>query len=112
MATIKRIEAGQYSVTDGRSIVKKGGAWYVVDSKGNVELGNLPTLSSAKNYVTNGVTSLVKHNSSASSYSKSQRKKEFNAFLASEAKNGNYLPAILMLIALFALTVFFEFAKK
>lgn len=91
---------------------KEGGGWYVLDSEGNVELGNLPTLSSTKEYVTNGVTSLGNHNSSASSHSKSQRKKEFNAYLAFEAKNGNYLPVVLWFIVLIAVAVLFEAAKK
>lgn len=112
MAAVKRIKAGQYIVSDGRNIVKDSGGWYVLDSKGNVELGNLPTLSSAKEYVTNGVTSLGNHGSSASSYSKSQRKKEFNAYLTTEARNGNYLPVILWFVVLIALAVLFEFAKK
>ncbi|MBT1065485.1 hypothetical protein KJY73_18000 [Bowmanella sp. Y26] len=101
------LKAGQYAVSDGRFIVKQGTSWYVLDADCEIELGLLPTLASAKEYIADGVTSLGHHNSSPSPCGNRQRKKEFNAYLASEAKSGNYVPAILWLSVMFAICIFF-----
>lgn len=110
--SIKRIEAGRYTVSDGRLIIKEGSNWYVLNSEGNIELGELPTLASAKEYISNGVTTLGHHNTSVTSYSKQQRKKEFNTYLASEAKNGNYIPVILWFIIMLIVALIFAAVKQ
>ncbi|QUM75862.1 hypothetical protein HWV00_06270 [Moritella sp. 24] len=106
MVTVKRIKAGQYSVSDGRYIIRDGSSWYVLNSEQEHDLGPLPTLSAAKQYVTDGKTPLGEHNM-ASSHGRRQSKKEFNAYLASEVKNGNSGPAILYFLAMAAICVFF-----
>ncbi|WBA13861.1 hypothetical protein [Salinivibrio proteolyticus] len=106
MTTVKRIEAGQYSVSDGRMIVKRGSGWFVLTAEGGHDFGPLTTLASAKEYVTNGTISLGKHDA-RSAYGRKQSKKEFNAYLGAEAKNGNPGPLILYLITLIAIGVFF-----
>jgi hypothetical protein len=106
MATVKRIQAGQYSVSDGRFIIKDGSGWYVLNSESGHDFGPVPTLASAKEYVINGTVSLSEHNQSAK-HGRRQSKKEFNAYLASEAKNGNYEPAIIWFVVMFIATIFF-----
>ncbi len=61
--------------------------------------GPVPTLAAAKEYVESGTVPLRQHNFSTS-HGRRQSKKEFNAYLASEAKNGNPMPAILWIIVL------------
>lgn len=111
MVSVARIKAGHYQVSDGRTIIKSGAAWYVLDEQGEVDLGPLPTLAASKEYVTTDSVSLRDHNLN-SSYGRKQSKKEFNAHLASEAKKGNYLPVIswFLVMAFFALIM--EFIKK
>ena len=99
MTKVTRIQAGQYAVDDGRFIIKQGSGWLVVDSNGSHDFGPVPTLQSAKQYVISGSTPLGLHNS-VSHYGRRQSKKEFNAYLASEAKNGNPMPAILWFVVL------------
>ncbi|WP_320151112.1 hypothetical protein [uncultured Tolumonas sp.] len=106
MATVKKIEAGKYSVSDGRFIVKNGSGWFVLSNEGKTDFGPLPTLALAKEYVANGTTSLTDHNH-ASTYGRRQSKKEFNAYMASEAKNGNLGPLFIYIILLLAICVFF-----
>ncbi|NOU53149.1 hypothetical protein HG263_21855 [Pseudoalteromonas sp. JBTF-M23] len=106
MTTVKRIEAGQYLVSDGRFIVKNGSSWYVLKSDGNTDFGPLPTLASAKEYVTVGTVSAGNHNL-ASKYGRRQSKKAFNAYLASEAKNGNPGPLLIYILVIFAICAFF-----
>ena len=106
MTSIKRIEAGQYSVSDGRFIVKEGSNWYVLKSDGNADFGPLPTLATAKEYVTAGTTSVGKHNL-ASKHGRRQSKKEFNAYLAAEAKNGNSGPFIIYILIMVVICIFF-----
>ncbi|MEI2565293.1 hypothetical protein V7T16_16500 [Vibrio metoecus] len=100
MANLTRIQAGQYSVDDGRFIVKQGSGWLVLDANGSHDFGPVPTLASAKQYVESGTTPLGQHNLSTK-HGRRQSKKEFNSYLASEAKNGNPMPAILWFIVLF-----------
>ena len=106
MTSVKRIEAGQYSVSDGRSIVKEGSSWYVLKTDGTSEFGPLPTLARAKEYVTEGTISVGNHNL-ASKHGRGQSKKEFNAYLASEAKNGNSGPLIIYVLLMVAICIFF-----
>jgi hypothetical protein len=106
MVAIKRIQAGQYSVSDGRYIIKNGSSWYVLNSEQQHDFGPLPTLASAKQYVTDGTTPIGEHKLT-SKHGRRQSKKEFNAYLASEAKNGNPGPAILYILAMVAICVFF-----
>jgi len=105
VVTVKRIQAGQYSVSDGRFIIKSGSSWYVVNSEGEPNFGPVPTLGSAKEYVNTGLTPIGQHNL-GSKHGRQQSKKEFNAYLASEAKNGNNAPAILWTIVMFAVCIF------
>ncbi|WP_228730362.1 hypothetical protein [Shewanella yunxiaonensis] len=62
MTSVKRIEAGQYSVSDGRFIVKHGSSWYVLKSDGTIDFGPLSTLATEKEFVTEGITSVGNHN--------------------------------------------------
>ena len=105
MTIVKRIQAGEYSVSDGRFIIKDGSSWFVLDSEGNLDFGPIPTLASAKEYVSTGSTSLGNHNT-GTKYGRKQSKKEFNAYLASEAKNGNYAPAVIWFLVMLAPRVF------
>ncbi|WP_280526487.1 hypothetical protein [Enterovibrio norvegicus] len=100
MMKVSRIQAGHYSVEDGRFIVKQGSGWLILNANGSHDFGPVPTLNSAKQYVETGTTPLAQHNRS-SQYGRGQSKKEFNTYLASEAKNGNPLPIILWFIVLF-----------
>jgi len=106
MVAVKRIQAGQYSVADGQYIVKSGSSWYVLNSEQQQEFGPLPTLAAAKQYVNDGTTPIGAHNL-ASKHGRRQSKKEFNAYLASETQNGNLGPAILYVLAMVAICVFF-----
>lgn len=99
MAKVTRIQAGQYAVDDGRFIVKNSSGWLVVDANGAHDFGPVPTLAAAKQYVESGTVPLGQHNFSTT-HGRRQSKKEFNAYLASEAKNGNPMPAILWIIVL------------
>lgn len=99
MAKVTRIQAGQYAVDDGRFIVKNSSGWLVVDVNGAHDFGSVPTLAAAKQYVETGTIPLGQHNFSTT-HGRRQSKKEFNAHLASEAKNGNPMPAILWIIVL------------
>ncbi|KKD61681.1 hypothetical protein RN22_04555 [Grimontia sp. AD028] len=85
---------------DGRFIVKQGSGWLILDANGSHDFGPVPTLKAAKQYVESGTTPLGQHNHSTK-YGRRQSKKEFNAYLASEAKNGNPMPLILWLVFLF-----------
>lgn len=104
MTKVKRVNPGQYNVDDGRIIIKSGSAWYILSESGKHEFGPVPTLKSAKQYVEFGTTPLGEHNT-GSKYGKRQSKKEFNAYLASEAKNGNYAPAIIWFLILFVVVI-------
>lgn len=106
MVAVKRIQAGQYSVSDGRYIIKEGSSWYVLNSEQKHDFGPLPTLAAAKQYVTNGTTPIGEHNL-ASNHGRRQSKKEFNAYLASEVENGNPGPAIIYALAIVAICVLF-----
>lgn len=99
MAKVTRIQAGQYAVDDGRFIVKNSGGWLITDANGSHHFGPVPTLAAAKQYVETGAIPLKQHNY-GSSHGRRQSKKEFNAYLAAEAKNGNLMPAILWVIVL------------
>lgn len=110
MVTVKRIQAGQYSVSDGRFIIKDGSGWYILNSESEHDFGPVPTLASAKEYVINGTVSLSEHNLS-SKHGRRQSKKEFNAYLASEAKYGNYEPAIIWFAIMFIAAIFFAFIQ-
>ncbi|EOJ0060497.1 hypothetical protein ACWKM5_004157 [Cronobacter turicensis] len=94
MANVTRIKAGQYSVGDGRFIVKNSSGWLIIDANGAHDFGPVPTLAAAKQYVESGTVPLGQHNYSTR-HGRRQSKKEFNAYLASEAKNGNLIPVIL-----------------
>ena len=106
MVAVKRIQAGQYSVSDGRYIIKEGSSWYVLNSEQQHDFGPLSTLAAAKQYVTSGTTPISEYNL-ASNHRRRQSKKEFNAYLASETKNGNPSPAILYVLVMIAICVFF-----
>jgi hypothetical protein len=110
MVVVKKIQAGQYTVSDGRYIVKEGAKWYVLNSDGGHDFGPLPTLASGKNYVINGTVSLTEHNL-ISKHGRQQSKKEFNAYLTSETKNGNYEPIIIWIIMMVSATIFFTFMQ-
>lgn len=99
MAKITRIQAGQYAVEDGRFIVKNGSGWLVTNADGSHHFGPVPTLAAARQYVESGTVPLTQHNY-GSSHGRRQSKKEFNAYLAAEAKNGNPVPAILWFVVL------------
>ena len=105
MAQVTRIQAGQYSVSDGRQIIRDGSGWYVIDCEGNHDFGPLITLALAKEYVTTGNISLGQHNL-GSKHGQHQSKKEFNAYLAAEAKNGNYVPVIIWFSVMFVIAIF------
>ena len=94
MVTVSKIEAGRYAASDGRLIVKDGSSWYVLKKDGTHDFGPLTTLRVAKQYVTTDSVSVGEHNNS-SSHGRRQRKKEFNSYLAAEAKRGNYGPLVL-----------------
>lgn len=99
MAKVTRIEAGHYAVDDGRNIVKNSSGWLVVNANGAHDFGPVSTLAAAKQYVVSGTVPLGQHNLSTA-HCRRQSKKEFNAYLASEAKNGNPMPAVLWVIVL------------
>ncbi|WP_085297606.1 DUF4339 domain-containing protein [Cognaticolwellia mytili] len=105
MVAVKRIQAGQYSVSDGRFIIKDGSSWYVLNNEQQQDFGPLPTLAAAKEYVNSGTIPVGEHNL-ASKHGRQQSKKEFNAYLASETENGNPVPAILYVLAMVAICVF------
>lgn len=105
MVAVKRIQAGQYSVSDGRYIIKDGSSWYILNSEKQQGFGPLPTLAAAKQYVNSGTTPIGEHNLS-SKHGRQQSKKEFNAYLASETENGNPGPAILYILAMVVICVF------
>ena len=105
MVTVKRIQAGQYSVSDGRYIIKDSSSWYVLNSDQQQDFGPLPTLAAAKQYVNSGTTPLGEHNL-ASIHGRQQSKKELIAHLASETENGNSGPAILYVLVMVAICVF------
>ncbi|SBS28873.1 hypothetical protein MSP8886_01344 [Marinomonas spartinae] len=113
MVTVKRVEAGNYVVSDGRMIVKNGNSWYILKEGGGHDFGPVTTLSAAKEYVQTGISSVGQHNP-GSAYGKRQSKKEFNAYLASEAKQGNYGPIILytVIIAFFVILLTYIQTKK
>ncbi|WP_045858722.1 DUF2487 family protein [Teredinibacter purpureus] len=111
MVSVKRIEAGNYSVSDGRSILKDGSGWYVLAEDGGHDFGPVTTLTAAKEYVETGIVPLSQHNF-GSAYGRRQSKKEFNAYLASEAEQGNYGPAILYTLAVVVVVILFAFIKN
>jgi len=51
MATITQIKNDQYTVSNGDSIIKKTDGWYVMSKAGVTNVGPLPTLEAAKEYV-------------------------------------------------------------
>jgi len=51
MATITQINNDQYTVSNGDSIIKKTDGWYVMNKAGMTNVGPLPTLEAAKQYV-------------------------------------------------------------
>lgn len=105
MTKVIRLEAGRYSVSDGRFIIKNGSNWFVLNHDGNHDFGPLPTFAAAKEYVTTGsVTPKPIHN--PTSYSKKQSKKQFNAYIASEAKRGNKGPLIIYIILMIVMFIF------
>ena len=105
MTKVTRLEAGRYSVSDGRFILKNGSNWFVVDQNGNHDFGPLPTFASAKEYVLTG--SLTPKNiHSPTTYSKKQSKKQFNAYIAAEAKKGNTGPLIIYIIVMIVMFIF------
>lgn len=85
LAKVTRIQAGRYAVDDGRCIIKNNSGWLIVDANGAHDFGPVPTLAAAKEYVESGTVPLRQHNFSTS-HGRRQSKKEFNAYLASEAK--------------------------
>ena len=97
---LKKIEAGHYLSSDGRHLIKKGSGWHILKGDGNVDFGPVPTLTAAKEYVSSGSIILNEHNMN-STYGKGQSKKEYNAYLAAEAKRGNFIPLLVTLITLF-----------
>ncbi len=111
MVSIKRIEAGQYSVSDGRMIVKEKSKWYILNGEGKHDFGPVTTLAAAKEYVTLGSSLLGQHNIN-SAYGRSQTKKEYNAFLAAEAKQGNYLPLFIAIISIVTFAILLSFIQK
>ncbi|MBQ4860349.1 hypothetical protein J8L98_01425 [Pseudoalteromonas sp. MMG013] len=111
MLTYKRIQAGQYIVSDGRYIIKEGSDWYVLNSDQEMSFGPLPTLKTAKQYVSEGTVYGSQHNY-RTSHGRRQSKKEFNAYLAAEAKNGNPGPLILYIIVLIVICSFFAIVQN
>lgn len=110
MVSVTKIQAGQYAVDDGRFIIKDGSSWYVITAEGKADFGPLPSLVAAKEYVNTGSTPLGQHNT-GSAYGRRQSKKEFNAYLASEAQKGNYGPAILWMLLMGAVCLFFYLVR-
>lgn len=107
MVSVSRFKAGQYLVSDGRLILKKGNDWYICNGDGNETFGPIPTLKSAKEYVETGGVPLTSHNG-GTGYGRRQSKKEFYSYLASESERGNYGPALLWTI--FVIVFIFLFA--
>ena len=99
MAKVTRVQAGKYSVDDGRFIIKNSSGWLVFGESGSHDFGPVSTLAAAKQYVEYGTTPLGQHNISTS-HGRRQSRKEFNAYLAAEAKNRNLLPLVLWLVFL------------
>lgn len=93
-------------MSDGRKIEKIGQSWYVISESGAHDFGPVTTLSAAKQYVETGTVPMGQHNH-GSSHGRRQSKKEFNAYLAAEANNGNPFPAILWMIVVFTLCMLF-----
>lgn len=56
---VTKIKAGHYSVGDGRRIIKSGAQWYIYKGNGEIDFGPVPTLASAKEYVSTGSISLT-----------------------------------------------------
>lgn len=79
--------------------------------EGSHEFGPLSTLASAKEYVNTGSVLLGQHNP-ASSHGQRQSKKEYNAHIAAEAKQGNYGPLILSLVVMGIVALVIELAKN
>jgi len=111
MTTISRIKAGQYAVSDGRMIIKQGKDWYIFTSEGKQDFGPVTTLKSAKEFVANGTIKQGQH-TTASEYSKRKSRQEHNAYLAAEAKNGNYFPLIITIVVLFFGAILMEAISK
>jgi hypothetical protein len=111
MVTISRIKAGHYAVSDGRTIVKQGSGWYILTGEGKHDFGPVTTLASAKEYVTSGSVHIGQHNP-ASRHGRKQGRKEYNAYLASEAKRGNYAPLVLTILAMAVVAFLIELAKQ
>jgi hypothetical protein len=102
MITVSRVQAGYYSASDGRAIVKEGGGWYVLNKEGNHDFGPVTTLSAAKQYLNTGSITLGNGNT-GTAYGRRQSKKDFHSYLAAEAKSGNPFPAILWLLIVFGI---------
>ena len=97
LAKVTRIQAGRYSVDDGRCIIKNNSGWLIVDANGAHDFGPVPTLAAAKEYVESGTVPLRQHNFSTSN-GRRQRKKEFNAKGNKQLELGSgmyYAPGIL-----------------
>lgn len=93
------------------SLHRKGWSWVVCAKQWcGHDFGLLPTLASGKDYVINATVSLTEHNLSTK-HGRRQNKKEFNGYLASEAKNGNYEPIIIWLIIIVGAKIFFTFLQ-
>jgi hypothetical protein len=108
VVTIKRIEAGRYIVSDGRMILKSGSGWYILTEQGERDFGPVATLTSVKKYVDSGSVFLGDHNFN-SNYGRRQSKREYNAYLAAEAKKGNYLPLILTVFTILGFAILMSF---
>ena len=110
MVKVSKLQAGEYAVSDGRFIVKRGSNWIILKADGGHDFGPVTTLAAAKLYVNGEAPPLGQHNL-GSSYGRSKSKKEFNAYLAGEAKRGNYGPIVLWFLVIIGICLFFEALK-
>jgi len=51
MTTITQIQEGKYAVSDGRSIIKDGINWYVINKEGSSDFGPVASFDAAKDFI-------------------------------------------------------------
>lgn len=111
MVKVSKQRAGIYAVSDGRLIYKTSLGWSIQTADGHHEFGPVSTLAAAKLYVSGDSLPLGSHKG-ISSPSKAKRRREFNAYLAGEAKKGNFLPILLWFSVLFGVCIISMLTKQ
>ncbi len=111
MVTVSRIEAGRYAVSDGRLIIKDGSNWFIISNDGKQYFGPVTTLAAAKEFVETGTLPIGQHNG-GSAYGRRQSKKELNAYMAAEAKRGNFGPLIIYMLLIGGVLLLFFIIEK